>query len=80
MKLLSWVGGMALLAGLMACGEKPQDQGTRVPAHPAYMGGAQGGAYVSPGWKAGDKASWEEKIRARTQAGQNEYLRTSGRS
>ena len=80
MKLLSWVGGVALLASLVACSGKPQEQGSRVPAHPAYMGGVQGGAYVSPGWKPGDKASWEEKIRARTQAGQNEYQRAAGRT
>lgn len=34
-------------------------------AHPAYM---------APGWKAGDKAAWEEQIRKRNQA-QNDYVR-----
>jgi hypothetical protein len=71
-----------LLAGLVACGDKTA--GTCRLAclrpSPAFMGGAQGGAYVSPGWKAGDKASWEEKMRSRTQAGQNEYPRAKGSS
>ncbi len=81
MKVFSWLGGLTLLAGLVACSGKPQEQGSRVaPANPAYMGAVQGGAYVAPGWQAGDKASWEEKIRSRTQAGQNEYQRTAGRS
>jgi len=35
--------------------------------------------FVAPGWKAGEKASWESQIRNRT-AAQNEYLRTPPRS
>ena len=31
-------------------------------------------AYTAPGWKAGDKAAWEEQLRQRNQA-QNDYLR-----
>lgn len=79
MKPLSFVLGLALLAGLAGCGDKPQNMPARSAAVPAFMG-TQGSAYVSPGWKAGDQASWEEKIRARTQAGQNEYQRAAGRS
>lgn len=79
MKPLSFAMGLALLAGLAACGEKPQDKPVRAVASPAYMG-TQGGAYQAPGWKAGDQASWEQEMRARTQAGQNEYPRTPGRS
>jgi len=79
MKPLSFVLGLALLAGLAACGDKPQNLPASSAASPAFMG-IQGGAYTSPGWKAGDQASWEEKIRARTQAGQNEYQRAAGRT
>ena len=79
MKSLSFVLGLALLASLAACGDKPQNLPARSAASPAFMG-TQGGAYVSPGWKAGDQASWEEKMRSRTQAGQNEYPRAKGSS
>ena len=79
MKPLSLALGLALLAGLAACGDKPQNMPARSAASPAYLG-IQGGAYVAPGWKPGDQASWEEKIRARTQAGQNEYQRAAGRT
>lgn len=79
MKPLSFVLGLAVVVGLAACGDKPQNLPARSAGSPAYMG-TQGGAYASPGWKAGDQASWEEKIRARTQAGQNEYQRAAGRS
>ncbi len=35
---------------------------------------AVAGPFVAPGWKPGDKASWQEQITKRAQ-GQNEYLR-----
>ncbi len=75
----SLVVGLVLLAGLAGCGEKPQTMPARAAANPAYMG-IPGGTYVSPGWKSGDQTSWEEAIRAHTQAGQNEYQRAAGRS
>ena len=30
-------------------------------------------AFTDAGWKAGDKASWEEHLKVRTQRGQNDY-------
>ncbi|MEK9951228.1 MAG: hypothetical protein VW687_03570 [Curvibacter sp.] len=42
---------------------------------PSYNG--TGKAYVDPGWKPGDKASWETKLKARGQYGQNEYNRVN---
>ena len=79
MKPLSLLLGLVLVAGLVGCGEKPQNMPARAAANPAYMG-IPGGAYMAPGWKSGDQTSWEETIRARTQAGQNEYQRAAGRS
>jgi hypothetical protein len=32
--------------------------------------------FVAPGWKSGDKASWQEQIARRAQS-QNEYLRAN---
>ena len=71
------IGSLAVLAGVAACGEKPQVAGTRIQSAPAYMG-TGGGAYSEAGWKAGDATSWEEQMRTRTQTGQNEYVRSGG--
>lgn len=60
------------VAGLAACGEKVQTaEGRRSDAKPWQGADA---AYVANGWKAGDKASWEEQMRKRAQT-QNEYAR-----
>ena len=32
-------------------------------------------SYSAAGWKAGDKTSWEQSLRARAQYGQNDYTR-----
>ncbi len=64
---------LAGLAGLAACGEKPQTMGG-VKSDAAPFEGAKN-AFVAPGWKAGDKASWEQGLKARTQRTQNEYTR-----
>ena len=58
---------------LVAC-ERPQTSGGSKPDAAPYTG--TGKAYVDPGWKPGDKASWEAKLRTRGQQGQNEYNRT----
>lgn len=77
MRMLSVLAGLALVAGLAACGGEPQAYVERASGVPAYMG-AGGGPYTVEGWKAGDRTSWEEATRRRAQAGQNEYARTGG--
>jgi hypothetical protein len=57
---------------LAACTEKPQTAGGHKPDAEPWQG-AQA-AYMVPGWKRGDPASWEQQIRKRNQ-GQNEYSR-----
>ena len=59
------------LAGLSACGEKPQTMGG-VKSDVAPFQGAQN-QFAAPGWKAGDKTSWEQGLKARAQNTQNEY-------
>ena len=66
---------LAVLAGLSACGEKPQTLGG-VKSDVAPFQGAQN-QFVEPGWKAGDKTSWEQGLKARTQRTQNEYSKTN---
>jgi hypothetical protein len=67
---------VAALAALAACTERPQtlDSGVKVDAQP-FQG--TGLAYALPGWKQGDKASWEQYMKVRTQNGQNEYTRVN---
>jgi hypothetical protein len=37
--------------------------------------GVGGSQYAQAGWKAGDKGSWEQQLKARAQYGQNDYTR-----
>jgi len=60
---------------LAACGEVDQSMGGAKQDAAAFNG--TGKAYVEPGWKSGDKASWESKLKARGQYGQNEYNRVN---
>ena len=59
--------------GLTACGEKPQTAVTKKSDTQAWE--ASGSAFVAPGWKEGDHASWEEQLRSRAQS-QNDYAKT----
>ena len=59
----------ATMVGLMAltgCGEKPQGMGGVKSDTAPYQG--TGMAYTLPGWKAGDKTSWEQQLKTRAQA------------
>ena len=60
---------------LAACGEVDQSMAGAKSDAPSYNG--TGKAYVESGWKPGDKASWESKLKARGQYGQNEYNRVN---
>lgn len=67
--------GVALAALLTACGEQPQTIGAGTKDKPAYNG--TGKAFVEPGWKPGDKASWQAHLKARGQNTQNENNKTN---
>ena len=63
------------LAALAACTEKPQTLGSAAgPDAPAFQG--TGMAFAVPGWKPGDKSSWEQQLKTRTQ-NQNDYTRVN---
>jgi hypothetical protein len=68
-----FAGAFALLL-FCGCGEKAQTAtaSAKKSDTPAYEGAHD--PFVVPGWKAGDKASWEQQVRTRAQ-GQNEYSR-----
>ena len=75
MKII-WLTGLLAAMALGGCGEKAQ-----VAATKKYDGKpweASQSAYVVQGWKAGDQASWEQQLKARSQ-NQNEYARAAGK-
>ena len=68
---------VALSARLLAaCGDKPQELGSAARQDTAAFNGT-GSPFVAPGWKPGDKASWEQHLRARAQNSQNDYSKTN---
>ena len=66
----------ALAWGLVACGEKPQTTTTRKADDKAWD--ATQTQHMVAGFKQGDKAAWEQQLKARAQS-QNEYNRTGTR-
>ncbi len=66
----------ALLAALLlgACSEKPQTAGTHSAADVEAWKGSVQPSFDAPGWKPGDKASWDQQIKQRNRS-QNEYVR-----
>jgi hypothetical protein len=73
-RLLLISASLAVLAG---CGEF--DQSTAASRNypndtPAWQGAKN--PYSAQGWTAGDKASWENQLRTRSQA-QNEYVKVN---
>lgn len=69
---------LVLAAGciaLMGCGEKPQTAGTIKSDTAPFQG--TGMPYVTGGWKPGDRTSWEQQLKTRTQNGQNDYAKVN---
>ena len=61
---------------LAACTEQPQTLGSNAKVDKAVFQGT-GKAYAVQGWKQGDKGSWEQHLKVRTQMGQNEYTKVN---
>jgi hypothetical protein len=64
---------IALSLTLVACSEK----GRTVGADAAPYTGPSGSmaTFAAPGWKSGDKTSWEQSMKVRAQYGQNDHSR-----
>lgn len=73
MKLIAITCTALACLTLGACSEREQTAGARKSDTPASATPA--GAFTAPGWKAGDKTSWETQLAARART-QNEYNRT----
>jgi hypothetical protein len=67
---------IAATCALAACTEKPQtiDSGNR-PDVQAFQGPST--SFTAPGWKPGDKGSWEQHLKTRVQNGQNDYTKVN---
>ena len=67
---------LVALAVLGACGDKPQTLGTpKQDATP--FSGTGVAAFTASGWKSGDKASWEQHLKARMLNSQNDYSKAN---
>jgi hypothetical protein len=71
---LTLMAAVAAAVALSACGEKPQTNSSGVGVDSAAFQGT-GKVYAVPGWKQGDKTSWEQQLKTRTQNAQNEYTK-----
>ncbi|WP_332752082.1 hypothetical protein [Hydrogenophaga sp.] len=72
------IAAVALTLGLAACGDQPQEMnGAGVKQDGAPYTGVGKSQYAQGGWSVGDKASWEQQLKARAQYGQNDYTRMS---
>ena len=68
----------AAVITLAACGDQPQTAAGVKSDVPAFQGvTGPGNPHTTPGWKAGDKTSWEQQLKTRLQNGQNEYNRVN---
>lgn len=65
---------IASLLALAGCSEPPQGLGGVKSDVPAFQG--TGTNFSTPGWKAGDKTSWEQQLKTRGQ-GQNDYAKAN---
>ena len=56
------------------CAEREQTASGIKSDQQAYQG--TDGSFMEPGWKPGDRTSWEQELTVRTVRGQNEYAKT----
>lgn len=74
LSLLALATGAAALSA--ACGDQTQTIGSNVKVDAQAFQGT-GMPYASPGWKQGDRTSWEQHLKTRAQQGQNEYTKVN---
>jgi hypothetical protein len=74
--MIARISLLAAVALLAACSEPSQAlmTGKNNNAGKPYYDGT-GSNFVASGWKPGDKNSWQQELKTRTQRGQNEYTR-----
>ena len=75
MRLGAVAVGAVLLSGCWESEQALNANGVKTDTQ-AYQGVGPS-QFVDRGWQAGDKTSWEQKLKARTAYGQNEYTRAN---
>jgi hypothetical protein len=73
---LTLAAAVAAAALLAACGDRTQTIHSGIATDTQAFQGT-GKAYAVPGWKQGDKTSWEQQLKTRTQMGQNDYVKVN---
>ena len=68
--LLLMAAATLVLAG---CAEREQRADGIKTDTQAFEGTNRQQPYMAAGWKSGDRNSWEQHLKVRTQRGQNEY-------
>ena len=68
------LGCLCIAAALAACERSAGESNVRKSDVPAWQGSTGASGYLANGWKASDRAAWEEQMRSRNQS-QNEYKR-----
>jgi hypothetical protein len=72
---------VAVAVLLSACSEPSQELHSGNGGGKVYSGAGKpyydgtGSNFMASGWKPGDKNSWQEELKTRTQRGQNEYTK-----
>jgi hypothetical protein len=61
--------------GLAGCAEPDQAATGLKGDEQAFAGTGRQQPFMAPGWKPGDRASWEQHLKVRTQGGQNDYAK-----
>ena len=74
MKRLHWFVLALAVAGLGACGDREQTIGVSTSRHADTNAWeiSSNDPSIAPGWTPGDRASWDDHLRRRTQM-QNDY-------
>jgi uncharacterized lipoprotein YajG len=75
MTMKSTVIAAAALVALAGCGEQPQTATGIKSDSPAFQGTNM--PFQAVGWKQGDRGSWEQQLKVRTQNGQNDYAKVN---
>ncbi|MCG2592123.1 hypothetical protein LZ009_04940 [Ramlibacter sp. XY19] len=66
------IASLAVLA-FAGCAEKEQTASGIKSDSASFQGTSR--QFVAPGWKPGDRASWEQQLKVRTVQGQNDYAK-----
>lgn len=70
------LSSLLLAVGLAGCGERTHSEASVAKRGEQPAWDAAANPFVVPGWKSGDKASWQEQMVKRAQ-NQNDYLRAN---